>query len=561
MIGRNVGHYRLEEKLGQGAFGTVYRGVHQHLDDIRVAVKVFHSDLSGDDAFVGMLRRECMVLHGLSHPGIVAFRDLVVEQETTAIVLELLEGTDLLAVLAQRGAQSPDVVVRLLEGILEPLAYGHERSVVHRDIKPGNVFLCADGAVKLMDFGIAKAAHTTRATKSGMIAGTLNYMSAERFEGESPPCADVYAAGLVGWELLVGHPACPKGDTGSKIRWHLQGGAPDVRESRPDCPAWLAELLLRMTAVDDQRRPRDAGEALQLLREARGGESGAEEASTWTSVHRGDEPAFTRFVPGETPVTATGARQPPKELQPAVTEGALPMQEPKVVPEPVPVTPAPARESRRRAARPDHAPPPRPRKDRRWVGLLLLVAAVVAAVLLYLRVAGEDPAVPETTPVASPVPAPDPPEVVEEEPTPSAAPTPKPRRASAPASSSSSVQSSSSAPAEETFSCQAQGIRLPGRATDADRGLVVRSCSDAVATLSHNCARTHGVGLAASQLELSVKVSGRRLARARASGSSADMAACVQLGVENGGLAPLGELEAGGTYRWQCGCAGSSAEE
>ena len=266
MNGQQIGHYRLQDKLGRGGFGTVYRAVHTQLPSLRVAVKVVHPNLASDASFQRMLEKEVEVLHGLQHPGIVAFRDLLVEPAGTAIVLELLEGLDLRHALMQ-GPFTASEVARVLYEMLEALAYAHRRGVVHRDIKPENIFLCSDGRLKLMDFGIAKVAHSTLASQSGMVSGTLDYMAPERFRHESPPSSDLYALGLVAWELLTGRLACPDGDIPSKIGWHMGGGPPPVREVLPHCPPWLADLVGRMAAVDVEQRPVDADAALTLLME------------------------------------------------------------------------------------------------------------------------------------------------------------------------------------------------------------------------------------------------------------------------------------------------------
>jgi serine/threonine protein kinase len=266
VIGQQIGHYQLEDTLGRGGFGTVYRGSHERLPSLRVAVKVVHDNLASDPGFQRLLQKEVEVLHGLQHPGIVAFRDLLVEPAGTAIVLELLEGCDLRAALVQ-GPFTPSEVARALYELLEALAYAHQRGVVHRDLKPENIFLCSDGRLKLMDFGIAKVAHSTLASQSGMVSGTLDYMAPERFRRESPPSSDLYALGLVAWELLTGRQACPDGDIPAKIGWHMGRGAPDVRDILPDCPAWLAQIVARMAAPDPQDRPVDAGAALVLLEE------------------------------------------------------------------------------------------------------------------------------------------------------------------------------------------------------------------------------------------------------------------------------------------------------
>jgi serine/threonine protein kinase len=266
VIGQQIGHYRLEDKLGRGGFGTVYRAAHAQLPSLRVAVKVVHPNLASDQGFQRLLQKEVEVLHGLQHPGIVAFRDLLVEPAGTAIVLELLEGLDLRHAL-QQGPFTPGEVARILHELLEALGCAHRQGVVHRDIKPENIFLCADGRLKLMDFGIAKVAHNTLASQSGMVSGTLDYMAPERFQRESPPSSDLYALGLVAWELLTGRLACPDGDIPAKIGWHMGQGAPDLSEVLPDCPPWLAELVGRLCATDPQERPVDADAAHVLLDE------------------------------------------------------------------------------------------------------------------------------------------------------------------------------------------------------------------------------------------------------------------------------------------------------
>jgi len=135
VTGGQVGHYLLESKLGRGSFGEVYRGVHAHLPSIRVAVKLAHENLACEPIFMDLLHKEVVLLHELQHPGIVTFRDLVVEPGAIAIVMELLEGLDLRHAL-KRGPFTPLEVQRILFEVLGVLAYAHERGVVHRDIKP-----------------------------------------------------------------------------------------------------------------------------------------------------------------------------------------------------------------------------------------------------------------------------------------------------------------------------------------------------------------------------------------------------------------------------------------
>jgi formylglycine-generating enzyme required for sulfatase activity len=270
MIGQTVGHYRLVALLGEGSYGAVYRAAHLHDAELTAAVKVVHAALVREAGFLEALRRECRSLDRLEHPGVVRFRDLVIEGERVALVLELLEGEDLEAVLA-RGPASVGLAIVALERGLEALAYAHSRGVVHRDIKPANLFACRDGRIKLMDFGLAYAAADGAATRSGPLKGTVDYMAPERFGGDRGPAGDVYALGLVIWELLAGRRACAPGDLVAKVGWHLSVGPADLRGVRPDCPAWLAALIGALTAREPSVRPADGAAALALLASLRAG--------------------------------------------------------------------------------------------------------------------------------------------------------------------------------------------------------------------------------------------------------------------------------------------------
>ena len=275
MKGSRVSHYRLTERLGRGTYGEVWKGVHVDDADFTVAVKLVSPAVRDDPAFVSALRRECKALDRMDHPNIVRFRELVVRDGVVAMVLELLEGSDLEGLIGA-GPQPVDEVVRVLEASLEGLAYAHARGVVHRDIKPGNLFRCDDGRVKLMDFGIARAADGTRATQTGTLQGTIDYMAPERFSNQSGPSSDVYAMGLVAWELLAGRRACPEGDLAAKLGWHLGVGLTDARSVRPDCPGWLAEVVSSLGSKEAGTRPADGGAALALLRSRQSaGSSGA----------------------------------------------------------------------------------------------------------------------------------------------------------------------------------------------------------------------------------------------------------------------------------------------
>lgn len=316
-----VSHYRLTEKLGAGTYGEVWRG--EHVDDAHftVAVKLVSPQVKSDPDFISALRRECRSLDSMDHPSIVRFRELVVREDTVAMVLELLEGHDLEDMLGE-GPQPIEEVVRVLGHILDGLAYAHGKGVVHRDIKPGNVFRCSDGRVKLLDFGLARAADGTMASQTGSLKGTLDYMAPERFSaGGGGPASDVYAVGLLTWELLTGRRACQGQDLAQKLGWHMGVGLSDVRTVRADCPAWLAELVAVLGAREVSDRPADGAAARALLVSARAS------ASTPSAAAR-PAPASSASAPGTVSLS--------REAVEAVT-GEVTLDPP-----PKPATPAPA---------------------------------------------------------------------------------------------------------------------------------------------------------------------------------------------------------------------------
>jgi len=265
VIGTQISHYRLDKKLGEGAHGAVYRGVHLHDADFQVAIKVVRGELVGDAAFMDALKRECKRIDRLEHPAVVRFRELSIEGAQVAMVMELLEGGDLHDRLTQ-GPLSLDELVRVTRAVLGGLGHAHSKGVLHRDIKPSNIFLCDDGRVKLLDFGVARAADNSHATRTGQLVGTLDYIAPERFsETGGTSSSDVYAMGLVVWEMLVGRPACPSGELARKLGWHMGVGPGDLRNECPDCPDWLAEMVAAFVDRDLKARPPDGAAALALL--------------------------------------------------------------------------------------------------------------------------------------------------------------------------------------------------------------------------------------------------------------------------------------------------------
>jgi len=227
--------YDIGEVIGRGGMGVVYRGLHTGLDR-PVAVKFLSETLSGDPEFAGRFLREARICAKLDHPGIVRVYDTGTDAGRPYIVMELLEG-ETLRQRIKRGPMPEEEALAVARHVLAALANAHALGIVHRDIKPGNVFLCRSGAVKVMDFGIARAATEARLTGTGAQLGTPEYMSPEQVEGKTADHrSDLYAVGILLYEMLTGDVPF-RGDTPIVIL-HMQ-----VAKPPPQLPSTVSKRV------------------------------------------------------------------------------------------------------------------------------------------------------------------------------------------------------------------------------------------------------------------------------------------------------------------------------
>jgi eukaryotic-like serine/threonine-protein kinase len=261
--------YELLEPIGRGGMATVFRGTDRVLGR-GVAVKVLASSYADDDAFVARFRREARAAAGLSHPSVVAVFDTGSDDGTHFIVMEHVEGRTLADVLELDGPLEPGRAAEIAEAVCDALGFAHARGIVHRDVKPANIMVTPDGGVKVMDFGIARAATDDTLTKTAMILGTANYLSPEQAEGRPLDArSDLYSLGAVLYEALTGRPPFEGNTPVAVAAKHVQEPPVPPSRLRPDLPPALEAVAMRALQKDRASRFASAGDMSQALHAAR----------------------------------------------------------------------------------------------------------------------------------------------------------------------------------------------------------------------------------------------------------------------------------------------------
>jgi serine/threonine-protein kinase len=253
------GRYRVATKIATGGTSTVYRGLDMRLDR-PVALKVMDSRYAGDDQFLTRFQLEARTVARLKDPGLVAVYDQGLDARHPFLVMELVEGGTLRELLAERGPMPPHAVAAVLRPVLGGLAAAHRAGLVHRDVKPENVLISDEGEVKIADFGLVRAVAAAGITSTSVILGTAAYLSPEQVrDGNASPRSDVYAVGIVAYELLTGQPPF-SGDSALSVAYQrLDADVPPPSTVINGVPAQFDELVTRATARDPaDRRYADA---------------------------------------------------------------------------------------------------------------------------------------------------------------------------------------------------------------------------------------------------------------------------------------------------------------
>src|SRR5262245_1338298 len=260
------GKYRVDELIAFGGMGGVYVGTHIKLRK-RVAIKVLNPALSSTQ-MVERFHREAITASQIGHEGIAQVTDLGTSREGPFLVMEYLEGEPLSKRLKASGPMPIAAACELGCAILSPLGAAHRAGIVHRDLKPDNVFLVRQSRgemVKLLDFGISRATGLEaefRLTTTGLVLGTPYYMSPEQARGDTAitPAADIYAFGVILYEMLVGDVPI-RGDNYNQLMYRVMTGEyARPRARRADIPPALEQLIVSAMAIDPQQRPRSAAD-------------------------------------------------------------------------------------------------------------------------------------------------------------------------------------------------------------------------------------------------------------------------------------------------------------
>jgi serine/threonine protein kinase len=358
------GRYRVEDVLGRGGMASVYLARDAELER-PVAVKVLAEHLADQPDFHDRFLREARLAAQLSHPNVVQVFDVGEEDGKPFIVMECVEGSTLADELKERGRLDPEEVVDLALQICGGLEHAHATGLVHRDIKPQNLLLRPDGAVKIADFGIARSGETTRLTQIGSVLGTAAYLAPEQALGEEVTAsADIYSLGCVLYELLTGRTPYVFQTLSELVVKHREETIEPLREVRPDVSERLEAAIMHALARNPDYRPESAAAFAEELAAA-----------------SPDPP--TRPLPTATGTAATEVLAAPTEI------ATQPLR-----------APAPPQSRGRRA--------PRFRWDRRFL-IALVVVAVAAVVVIAVAVGtggngSERPQAPPPTPAVDPVP-------------------------------------------------------------------------------------------------------------------------------------------------------------
>ncbi len=249
-----AGRYEVVELIGKGGMSSVFKA-HDRLLERVVAIKVLHPHFTHDEEYVERFRREARSVAQLSHPNIVTVIDRGEDAGRQYIVFEYVEGENLKQLLERTGPMPVRDALLMALQMARALSFAHGRGLIHRDVKPQNVLLNADGAAKMTDFGIARSVDVQGVTITGTVLGTSEYIAPEQARGQQVDAqTDVYSLGVVLYELLTGGVPYDGDNFVTVALRHVNEPVPSVLEHRPDAPPRLALAIERAMAKSPDER-------------------------------------------------------------------------------------------------------------------------------------------------------------------------------------------------------------------------------------------------------------------------------------------------------------------
>ncbi|WP_046175098.1 Stk1 family PASTA domain-containing Ser/Thr kinase [Domibacillus indicus] len=358
LIGKSLsGRYKIVRTIGGGGMAHVYLARDMILDR-DVAIKVLRFDYVGEEEFLRRFQREAQAASSLAHPNIVSIYDIGEEDNIHFIVMEYVDGMTLKEYILQFSPVPYEKAIDIMRQMTAAVAFAHQHSIIHRDIKPHNMLIDRDGTVKMTDFGIAMAMSATSITQTNAVLGSVHYISPEQARGGmATKKSDIYALGIVMYELLTGKLPFSGESAVSIALKHLQTETPSVKELYPGIPQSIENVVLHATAKDPFHRYMSAEEMEHDLSTA------LEEYRMHEQKFAipDDEDEVTKAIPVITPKS-------PERIQP-------PVSSPKKEEETIPV-----------------------KKKKRWLGvfLFLIIAGVLGAVAWTVAMTPREVEVPET---------------------------------------------------------------------------------------------------------------------------------------------------------------------
>lgn len=265
MLGRTIQNYRVEELLGEGGMGTVYRATDTVLKR-SVAVKMLHGHLVRDISFMERFQNEAILTAQLNHPNVATLYNFLQTGYENLIIMEWVNGITLDAVLVRQGRLSKETAVGIVVQALDGLRHAHGKNILHRDIKAANLMITREGNIKLMDFGIARLEGSQRITRMDRVVGTLEYMAPELLNGSEPNVqSDLYAVGVLLYELLSGKMPFESTTEATLITSILNKKHTPVRQHLSDIPKPLEEILDKLLNKKPEKRYQSAIALRQAL--------------------------------------------------------------------------------------------------------------------------------------------------------------------------------------------------------------------------------------------------------------------------------------------------------